>query len=109
MVLIVALVLVSLLAVTLGFILFRISKRLLEFDDIFGLLVDDIDLNVAYLNKLNTTPVFQNSQEVVEAIKKMRVIQVRLDEYVKRMEEQTGRKFLRRTDKPPVGNRPVVI
>ena len=84
----------------LGYLLIRASKRLLQFDEIFEVLVDDVQTNITYLNKLTNTPILQNSPEILDAQKNMHIIRKRLDEIVLRMEE-TARRELRKEGTRP--------
>lgn len=93
-------------ASVLGFFLWKASQRLLEFDDLYELLVHDLDTNIAYFEKLTNTPLLSNSPEILEAQKNMRIIRDRLNEYVLRMEELTRRKL--RKQQPENANPPVV-
>lgn len=90
----------------LGYFLLKASRRLLEFDDLYELLVHDLDTNIAYFEKLTNTPLLSNSPEILEAQKNMRIIRDRLNEYVLRMEELTRRKL--RKQQPENANPPVV-
>ena len=80
------------------------SVRLIRFDELFGLLVEEIDTNVNYLNKLLLTPVFSNSPEIIGANRNMGLMRARLDEYVRQMEYLTGRELRKRKEvpRPPV-------
>lgn len=104
----VILVLSSCLTVTFGLLLRRSAQRLFEFDDLYELLVHDLDTNIDYFDKLLETPTFTNSPEVVQAQKNMNVMRVRLDEYVSRMEELTHRKLRKQKEKANL-NPPVVV
>lgn len=87
--------------------MFISSRRLLYFDELFQLLVDDIDTNILYLNKLTSTSTFENSPEILDAQKNMKVMSVRLDEYVVRMEELSNRQLRKRVERK-IYNPPVV-
>lgn len=76
-----------------GIVIYRASRSLLSFDEVFEYLVSDIDVNIRYLEKLSNTPTFSNSEEVMLANKNMKVIAQRLDEIVLRMEESSGRRL----------------
>lgn len=69
------------------YVLFRFSRRLLQFDDLFEMLAFDIDTNVKYFQKLLATPLFDNSQEVRTANKNMGIISARLEEFAARIDE----------------------
>lgn len=96
--------------VLLAFAVFRLSRRLLEFDDLFELLTYDIQVNMKYFQKLLTTPLFEASQEVRTANNNMFTMAQRLEEFVNRMEETTGR-TLRKPDpeQERLNNPPVVV
>lgn len=81
----------ALLNVVLVVVLVRASRRLLQFDDVFGLLVDDCRTNIKYFDKLLNTPILQNSPEILDAQRNMGVIRDRLNEFVVRMEETSHR------------------
>lgn len=89
-VLIILLFLSLILNVFLSFICLRFSKRLLEFDSLFAMLMDDIDVNVRYFRKLLSTPLLENSPEIRAANKNMGIISQRLDEFAKRIGETRG-------------------
>lgn len=91
--------------VVLSYVLVRFSRRLLQFDDLFSLLARDIDVNTRYFQKLLSTPLFDDSQEVKSANNNMAIISKRLDEFVTRMEEVSN-KQLRPEEEVP--NPPVV-
>lgn len=88
------------------YLLYRASKRLIQFDDLFELFVHDIETNVKYFHKLATTPVLGNVPEIIDAANNMKIIRDRLAEYIFRMEELSNRKLRKSEPKP---NPPVVI
>jgi len=96
MILEIALVLVTTISIVLGLLLFVATKKLILFDDIFDVIVDDVDINFSYLDELIKTPLFENSPEVLTAHKNMEIIHKRLDEIVMRVEEMTGKLYMRR-------------
>jgi hypothetical protein len=98
----VVIICLSIIVVVLAITLLRAAKRLLEFDEFFSMLVDDIDLNIDYLSKLSSTPTFSDAPEVVDAHKKMRIISKRLDEFVLRMEELARKEIRKKRINPPV-------
>ena len=87
MIVIITLVLSLLLNGVLLFVCRRLGFRLLQFDDLFHLLADDIDTNTIYLKKLTSTPLFENSPEIKTANKNMSIIALRLDEFSQRIAE----------------------
>lgn len=85
---------ISIICNVLGvLVILRFSRRLLEFDELFEILSRDMDLNIAFFDKLLTTPLFDNSPEVRTANQNMSIISKRLDEFVRRMEDSTNRKL----------------
>lgn len=85
------------------FVIMRLSRRLLQFDELFELLARDVDVNIRFFQKLLATPLFDNSQEVKTANHNMGIISKRLDEFVNKMEEATNRKLREKeVPNPPV-------
>lgn len=82
-----------LMIIVLSYIVYRLSKRLLEFDDLFELLTHDIEVNVKYFKKLLSTPLLENAPEIITVHKNMGIIAERLDEFVNRMEETANREL----------------
>lgn len=80
-----------LIIVGLLFLLFRASKKLLEFDDLFQLLEHDIETNVKYFDNLLQTPLYDNSQEVKAANHNMSIMRKRLTEFSLRIGEKTSK------------------
>lgn len=78
--------------VVLAYMLVRFTRKLLQFDEIFGLLQDDIATNVSYFEKLLNTPLFMASSEIEGAHKNMNLMSLRMDEYSLRIGEATGKK-----------------
>lgn len=79
---------ISLLSnVGLGLIVARASRRLLDFDDLFSLLLHEIDTNAKFFDGFIDRPVLSNSPEIVEATRGMRNIRDRLKEFVTRIGE----------------------
>lgn len=88
---------VSLLANAVGtYMITRLSRRLFDFDDLFELLVHDIQVNLDHFDKMKTSALLENSPEVFEAHKNMQIMAIRLEEYVIRMEELTNRQLKKR-------------
>ncbi len=87
-----------------GFVIYKLGKRLLEFDELFELFQDDIDTNIRYFEKLLQTPVMSNVPEVEEANKNMNLMRLRLEEFVQRFSEVVRRDLKRKkkNHRPPV-------
>ena len=73
-------------------LLVRASKSLLAFDDLVNYLADDLETNVQYFDKLTNTPVLSNAPEIIDANRNMSIMSKRLDEFLTRFEELTGKK-----------------
>lgn len=80
-------------------LLVRATKRMLELDEILQMFSDDISTNVNHFKALLSRPLFENSPEIVQANKNMRVMQLRLEEYANRFEELTGKKLISTSEK----------
>lgn len=80
-----------------GRLLFVATKRLLEFDDMVNYFVDDVETNIRYFDKLTNTPLFSDAPELIEATKNMMFMSSRLDEYMNRFEELTGKNIRKKT------------
>lgn len=91
-VLVVALGLSLVVNIGLVFVALRLSRRVLEFDDLFDLLSHDIEMNVKFFEKLLATPLFENSLEVKTANRNMGIISQRLREFSLRLAETSNRK-----------------
>lgn len=77
----------------MAFLLVRTGKRLLEFDELFVLLEDDIRVNIDYFKKLLQTPLFTNTPEVVTMQQNIEIIARRLEEFTIRIDETTNREL----------------
>ena len=88
---------------------YKLSKRLLQFDELVSLLSEDIDTNLKYFEKLLSTQLFHASQEVITANNNMFIMSQRLNEFVLRFEELTNRKLLKKKNVEKNDNPPVVI
>lgn len=72
-------------------LLVRAVRKLLQMDELLSLLIDDVAVNTKYFDKLLTTPTFENSPEVQQAHKNMKIISDRMDEFSLRMQELAGK------------------
>lgn len=77
----------------LAYVIYTLINRLLQFDELFELLSDDVEVNVKFFQKLLSTPLFEASNEIIIANNNMAIISQRLNEFVLRMEELTNRKL----------------
>lgn len=84
-------ILLSLVVIVQAVLLFRAGRRLLQFDELFEILVDDIDVNIRHLEKTKELPVFENVPELIENVhthmKNMDIISRRLREFSLRIGE----------------------
>lgn len=87
MILIVFLVLSLVLNIVLGLFIFFVLRFLRTAEELLAMLYDDVETNVKYFDKLLTTPLFDNSQEVKIANRNMSIMRKRLQEYAFRIEE----------------------
>lgn len=81
----------AILNIGLTVLLVRASKKLLQFDDVFVLLGDDVAANIKFFEKLVNTPILQNTPEIVDAQKHMKIIRNRLGEFALRLQEAAHR------------------
>lgn len=88
-----------------GWVIYRFAKRLFTFDDLFEMLLHDLDVNISYFKEIQSSPLLSNAQEVVEADRNMRIMRIRLEEYALRIEDISSK---RRKNKEPI-NPPVVV
>lgn len=81
-----------LLLVVIGLViaLFISIRKLLAVDELLTTLSYDIQVNINYFQKLLTTPMFENSQEVKSANQNMNIMKLRLEEFAIRIQESTG-------------------
>lgn len=85
----------------LGWLLIRATKRLLQFDDLIDLLVHDMETNIKYFDKLTSTPVLSDVQEIQDANRNMNIMSRRLDEYLSQFEDLTLRPIRKETNPRP--------
>ena len=75
--------------------LYKASKRLIHFDNIFEMFAEDIQINQKYFKKLLETPLLNNSEEVLTMHRNMGIISARLNEFTIQMEEATNKELLK--------------
>lgn len=85
--LIIMLSLSILINLTLGYLLIKSIKRMLDFDDLYELLSHDIETNIAYFSKLVDTPLFSNSPEILDAQRNIKIMRDRMNEYSIRIDD----------------------
>lgn len=105
--LIILLALSVLVNVGLAILLRMFMKKLLQFDEVFGLLGDDVMTNISFFDKLLSTPLFMASPEIEEAHKNMNLMRLRLQEYALRIGETRGP--LEKKKEEPDAPRPIVV
>ena len=79
------------------YLITRASKRLLQFDELVGYLVDDIEANIIYFDKLTSTPIMEHVQEVGDANRNMHTMSLRFNEFIERFCELTGKNVRKAT------------
>jgi hypothetical protein len=104
MIAVILILFLSALVLILSYVLYRFALRLLQYDDLWQLLVDEIDTNVRYFEKLKDMPLISDTNEVTDAHRNMQIMRQRLEEYSLRMEEHARRPLRkpRRPGPPPV-------
>lgn len=88
-----------LLNIGLGYVLRRYLKRLFEYDDLYQVMIDDVETNLSQFERMRKSSILTDDDEVRSAHKNMMVMASRLDEFANQMEEVAGRK-LRKVSKP---------
>lgn len=88
----------------LGYLLYRVCRKLLQFDSLFQLLAHDINVNLEHFEKISKSAIMSDVSEVKDAHRNMMIMKGRLEEYVVRMGEIANRKLTRRFvhKNPPV-------
>ena len=84
-------VILCILLSVLCFVVYKLSKRLLEFDEIFDLFCHDIETNIGFFDKLKSSQLLSNVEEVQEAHKNMQIMNIRLEEYKRKFIEITNK------------------
>lgn len=93
-----------------GFFLLRFIKKLLQFDELFELLADEININIGFYEKLLQKPLFMASPEIEEAHHGMNLIMVRFKEFVAQMSELRGKDLSqKRLPSAPSPRPPLVV
>ena len=80
--------------VVAALLLRKATSRLLQFDELYEMLLDDMDTNVKHFEELRQKPLLSNAQEVIQAHKNMMLMRERLDEFVIRINEMSGKKVV---------------
>ena len=88
---IVTVVTLSVLLLLAGVAIVVLVRRLFAFDELFNMFVDEIDTNIKFLESFEGKPLVSNAPEVIEVDRGMKIMKVRLEEYVLRMREQSSR------------------
>ena len=97
----------------LGWVLFalalivawRFYKKLVTYDNVFTFLSDDILTNLRHFAKMRQSGLTSNEPEIIEAHRLMGIMNVRMEEILRRMMEATGLDLT----PPPPPPRPKVI
>jgi hypothetical protein len=85
-----AIIALSLFVIVLLYLTISATKKLLRYDELFQLLYTDIEINIKYFNRLLKTPLLCNEPEVIAMQKNIKIMAVRLDEFVNQIEDLTG-------------------
>lgn len=90
----------SLLAnAALVFFLVRYLKRLFQYDDLYQILIDDVETNLEQFERMRKSSFLSDDDEIRNAHKNMMTMAARLDEFARQMEEISGNK-LRKVTRP---------
>jgi hypothetical protein len=93
------------LLIGVSYAAYRLYRKCVVYDEVFQYLAGDIVINLQHFQKLLTTPVLKDLDEIKEANRLMTIMGKRLNEILARMEEATGLR-LRPAPPPP---RPKVV
>lgn len=77
----------------LVFVLKRFIRRLFQYDDLYQILFDDIEINLKQFERIRKSYLMSDDDEIRSAHKNMTTMAMRLDEFAIRMEETTGKKM----------------
>ena len=83
----------------LVYLLVSFIKRLLQYDDLYQYLFDDVETNLSQFERIRKSSLLSDDDEVRNAHRNMVTMAMRMDEFANRMEEMTGKK-MRKTTKP---------
>jgi hypothetical protein len=78
--------------------------RLAQYDELYQLMIDDIELNIKQFERMRKMSVLSDDDEVRIAHKNMMTMASRLDEFITQMEEISGQKLRKVTQPIPVIN-----
>lgn len=88
-----------LLNIGLAFFLRRYLVRLFQYDDLYQYLIDDLETNLKQFERMRSSTLLSDDDQVRQAHKNMMVMAARLDEFATQMEEIAGQP-LRKVTKP---------
>lgn len=74
-----------------GILFVRYVKRLFQYDELFQMLQDDLDVNIQNFDRLNSTPLLSNAPEIIHASKVMKSMRDNLHQYAMKIEENAHR------------------
>lgn len=101
------------LNIVLSVLLFKAARKMIQFDELFELMVDELHINISFFEKLMQKPLFMASPEIEEAHINMNLMLVRFKEFVSQMSELTGKSLERKKLPAPSpivkGDRPPVV
>lgn len=89
--LIIALVLSVIINLVVLPVLYKFGKKLVQFDNLFELMSDEINSAISFFEKLLQKPLFMASPEIEEAHVNMNLLRHRLKELVAQMGELQGK------------------
>ena len=98
-ILITILILSIIVNAVLGFLLQRFVRRVLQYDDLYQYLIDDVETNLVQFDRMRKSSLLSDDDQVRSAHKNMMTMAMRMDEFANKMEEIVGKK-LRKVTRP---------
>lgn len=85
--------------IALAFFLRTYITRLFQYDDLYQILIDDVEANLKQFDRMRKSSFLSDDDEVQKAHKSMMFMASRMDEFANQMEEIGGKK-LRKVTRP---------
>ncbi len=84
----------------LVYILVRFSKRLMQYDDLFDIVGQDLNMNMDYLNDMLNKNIMTNAPEILTFDRNLRYMKERMVEVVNAINEQREPRLPKMEDVP---------
>jgi len=78
--------------------------RLAQYDELYQLMIDDIETNLKQFERMKSMSVLSDDDEIKSAHRNMMLMAARLDEFISQMEDISGQKLRKVTKPMPVVN-----